>query len=105
MSAHARTLRACDVRIELGGRPLLMGIVNASPDSFSDGGLHAGLEEVYGLSVQEPRYQRELALRLRLPYPLLSDPSLALRKALRLPIFEARAGWCVIRAMKVRTPI
>ena len=30
-----------------------------------------------------------MALRLRLPYPLLSDPSLALRKALRLPIFEA----------------
>ena len=29
--------RAC----ELGARPWLMGIVNASPDSFSDGGLHA----------------------------------------------------------------
>ncbi|HEY4451991.1 MAG TPA: dihydropteroate synthase [Solirubrobacteraceae bacterium] len=30
--------------LELGPRPLLMGIVNASPDSFSDGGVHAGLE-------------------------------------------------------------
>ena len=29
--------------LELGGRPWLMGIVNASPDSFSDGGLHRGL--------------------------------------------------------------
>jgi peroxiredoxin/DNA-binding transcriptional MerR regulator len=57
-------------------------------DSFGDL-LHAGLEEVYGLSVQESRYQRELAQRLHLPYPLLSDPSLALRKAVRLPIFEA----------------
>ena len=30
-------------RLELGTRPWLMGIVNASPDSFSDGGLHVGL--------------------------------------------------------------
>jgi dihydropteroate synthase len=30
-------LRACDRRLELGGRPLLMGILNATPDSFSDG--------------------------------------------------------------------
>ena len=25
-------------------RPLVMGIVNATPDSFSDGGRHAGVE-------------------------------------------------------------
>jgi dihydropteroate synthase len=31
-------LRAGDRRLELGGAPLLMGIVNASPDSFSDAG-------------------------------------------------------------------
>jgi dihydropteroate synthase len=30
-------LRARDRRLELGGRPLLMGILNATPDSFSDG--------------------------------------------------------------------
>jgi dihydropteroate synthase len=30
--------------LALGERPWLMGIVNASPDSFSDGGEHAGLE-------------------------------------------------------------
>jgi dihydropteroate synthase len=30
--------------LELGGRPLLMGIVNASADSFSDGGMHPTLE-------------------------------------------------------------
>jgi len=30
--------------LELGVRPLLMGIVNASPDSFSDGGRYATLE-------------------------------------------------------------
>jgi dihydropteroate synthase len=31
-------LRAGGRELRLGGRPLLMGIVNASPDSFSDGG-------------------------------------------------------------------
>ena len=31
-------LEARGRRLELGGRPLLMGIVNATPDSFSDGG-------------------------------------------------------------------
>ncbi len=37
-------VRAVDRVLELGERPWLMGIVNASPDSFSDGGLHAGLD-------------------------------------------------------------
>ncbi len=35
-------LTACGRRIDLR-RPVLMGIVNASPDSFSDGGLHPTL--------------------------------------------------------------
>jgi dihydropteroate synthase len=35
-------LTACGAPIDLS-RPLLMGIVNASPDSFSDGGLHPTL--------------------------------------------------------------
>ena len=38
-------LRLGDRVLELGARPLLMGIVNASPDSFSDGGAHPSLEE------------------------------------------------------------
>jgi dihydropteroate synthase len=38
------TLRLRDRVLELGRRPLLMGIVNASPDSFSDGGEHPTLE-------------------------------------------------------------
>ncbi len=40
MSAPLLTLRAGATSVELGGRPWLMGIVNASPDSFSDSGLH-----------------------------------------------------------------
>ena len=44
MSAPLLALRAADLTLELGTRPWLMGIVNASPDSFSDGGLYAGLD-------------------------------------------------------------
>ena len=36
-------LRAGRRELELGGPPLLMGVVNASPDSFSDGGDHPDL--------------------------------------------------------------
>ncbi len=50
MNAPVRNLRAVELTIELGARPLLMGIVNASPDSFSDGGLHAGLDAQLKLS-------------------------------------------------------
>jgi len=32
------TVRACARTLDLGGRPWLMGIVNATPDSFSDAG-------------------------------------------------------------------
>jgi dihydropteroate synthase len=38
------TLRARDRRLELGAQPLLMGILNATPDSFFDGGAYPDLE-------------------------------------------------------------
>ncbi len=47
MNAPELTLRARELTLRLGGRsggPLLMGIVNASADSFSDGGLYTSLE-------------------------------------------------------------
>ncbi len=47
------TLRAVDRTLELGGRPLLMGIVNASPDSFSDGGRNATLDEQVRLAASQ----------------------------------------------------
>jgi dihydropteroate synthase len=43
VSAPPRRLQAGKHVLELGRVPLLMGIVNASPDSFSDGGAHATL--------------------------------------------------------------
>lgn len=55
---------------------------------------------VFGLSTQEPAYQRELAERLHLPFPVLSDASRALTDALRLPtltigglVLLARLSW------------
>ena len=42
MSTITHRLRAAELTLQLGARPWLMGIVNASPDSFSDAGLHAG---------------------------------------------------------------
>ena len=49
----------------------------------------AGAARVYGLSSQASDYQRELADRLRLPFAMLSDPTLALHGALGLPVFAA----------------
>jgi dihydropteroate synthase len=34
----SRTWRFCDLEFEIGPRTLLMGVLNATPDSFSDGG-------------------------------------------------------------------
>jgi len=53
MSMRSDRVLAVDRVLELGGRPWLMGIVNASPDSFSDGGqfgtLQAQIELARGL--------------------------------------------------------
>lgn len=47
--------------------------------------LAAGASRVYGLSAQSTGYQRELAHRLRLPYPLIPDPKLTLAAKTGLP--------------------
>ena len=70
VSAPLRRLRAVDLTLELGARPLLMGIVNASPDSFSDGGLHADARRAASRSPRElladgrrhPRRRRRVGL-------------------------------------------
>lgn len=53
---------------------------------------------VHGLSTQTPSYQAEAAARLALPFPLLSDASLALTHALRLPTFVV-AGETLIKRL------
>lgn len=53
---------------------------------------------VYGLSTQDTDYQREVAERLGLRYPLLSDAGLALTRALGLPTFEVE-GLTLLRRL------
>ena len=45
---------------------------------------------VFGLSTQDTEYQREARDRLHLPLQLLSDSSLQLKNALRLPTFQVQ---------------
>jgi peroxiredoxin len=45
--------------------------------------------EIYGLSRQTIDYQREMAVRLKLPFRILSDVDGRLTDALRLPTFTA----------------
>lgn len=48
-----------------------------------------GVAHLFGLSTQTTEYQREMAGRLHLPFPVLSDAGLELTRAMRLPTFEA----------------
>jgi peroxiredoxin len=47
-----------------------------------------GVDHLFGLSTQDPAYQREAAERLHLPFAILSDDKLTLTKAMKLPTFE-----------------
>jgi peroxiredoxin len=50
------------------------------------------------LSTQDPEYQREMAERLELPFPVLSDERLELVEALRLPTFTT-SGWTLVKRL------
>src|SRR6476646_4120181 len=58
----------------------------------------AGASQVYGLSTQSNAYQTEMASRLHLPFPVLSDEKLALSRALNLPTMEV-AGLTLIKRL------
>lgn len=49
----------------------------------------AGADRVFGMSSQGAAYQAEVVDRLRLPFPMISDESFALARALDLPTFAA----------------
>jgi len=57
-----------------------------------------GVAQLFGLSTQDTAYQREAVERLHLPFPVLSDESLALARALDLPTF-AVAGMTLLKRM------
>jgi len=42
-NSHASSRLACGIHTILGDKPLIMGILNMTPDSFSDGGKYSGL--------------------------------------------------------------
>jgi len=58
----------------------------------------AGAKQVFGLSTQSNAYQAEMAARLHLPFPVLSDENLELTAALQLPTMEV-AGLTLIKRL------
>jgi peroxiredoxin len=58
----------------------------------------AGSAQVFGLSTQDNAYQAEMAARLHLPFPVLSDEKLALTGALNLPTMQV-AGLTLIKRL------
>jgi peroxiredoxin (alkyl hydroperoxide reductase subunit C) len=58
----------------------------------------AGAASVFGLSTQSNEYQTEMASRLHLPFPVLSDDKLKLTRALDLPTMDV-AGLTMIKRL------
>ncbi|NEW90462.1 peroxiredoxin [Rhodopseudomonas sp. BR0M22] len=58
----------------------------------------AGADQVFGLSTQSTAYQAEMASRLHLPFPVLSDESLELTRAANLPTMQV-AGMTLLKRM------
>jgi peroxiredoxin len=67
------------------------GARGCTPEACGFRDAHAQVTElgvrVLALSTQDTAYQREMAERIHLPFPVLSDESLELTRELRLPIF------------------
>ena len=57
-----------------------------------------GVAAIYGLSAQDTAYQKELANRLHLPFPILSDERLVLSRALKLPTMQVQ-GMTLLRRL------
>jgi peroxiredoxin len=98
----------CYPRTGRPGEPLppgwddIPGARGCTPQACAFRDHHAELQalgaEVLGLSAQPLADQAEFASRVRLPYPLLSDPSLELAASLRLPTFQV-AGMKLYRRL------
>lgn len=81
---------------------LIPGARGCTPETCGFRDHHAELtaagSAVYGLSTQDTEYQRELAERLGLRFPILSDAHLELATALRLPTLEV-AGETLLKRL------
>jgi peroxiredoxin len=58
----------------------------------------AGIDHLFGLSTQNTAYQKEVAERLHLPFPILSDEHLKLTEPMNLPTFET-AGMILLKRL------
>ncbi len=95
-------------RTGVPGEPLpegwdeIAGARGCTPQNCAFRDLNAEFEsqgvKVVGLSTNPPTYQSEMADRLHLPYPVLSDADLLLTRALRLPTFEIN-GMVLLRRL------
>jgi peroxiredoxin len=76
------------------------GARGCTPQSCSFRDHHQELQalgaEVVGLSVQTTEYQQEMADRLHLPFPIVSDLNYQFQKALNMPTFVA-AGMTLLK--------
>jgi peroxiredoxin len=67
------------------------GAHGSTPQAEGFRDLHAGFQQVgavvFGLSTQSTAYQGEMAVRLGLPFEIVSDEAFALQRALALPTF------------------
>ena len=84
---------------------MIPGARGCTPQSCAFRDLHselkaAGAVRVFGLSTQDGDYQSELANRLHLPFPILSDAGLAFSTAMRLPMMHV-AGLALIKRMAI----
>lgn len=82
---------------------MIPGARGCTPQTCAFRDLHrdlaaAGAAHVFGLSTQETAYQAEMAARLHLPFPVLSDAVLRLTEALRLPTM-AVAGLTLLKRL------
>lgn len=69
---------------------MIPGARGCTPQTCAFRDLHAdlkaaGADHVFGLSTQSPSYQRAMVERLHVPFPVLSDESLAFAIAMKLP--------------------
>jgi peroxiredoxin len=78
------------------------GARGCTPEACGFRDAHHQFEElgvrVFALSTQPSDYQREMAGRLHLPFPVLSDERLELTRSLGLPTFET-SGWTLLKRL------
>jgi peroxiredoxin len=104
----ARTIVYCYPMTGQPGKPLpegwddIPGARGCTPETCGFRDHHAELKrvgaEVFGVSVQSTAYQQEMVTRLKVPFEVLSDESMAFTKALKLPTFTA-GGMTLIKRL------